>query len=147
MATQQNLSLVRRLFDEVYAKENYKALDDLIAQNIQIHDAAAPHFHGGLQALKQQEMMYTKAFPNKKVKIDDIMSTADDRVIVRWTCTGNETHKGEFPGIPNTNKSYKFSGIGIYRITNGKISEIWQNWDRLGLLEQIGEIQPALAAH
>lgn len=142
MATDKNLSLARRLFDEVYNKGNLSALDEIVATNVIIHDPALTSRLEGLKGYKETESQYTRAFPNKKIKIDDIFASADNNtVLVRWTCQG--THKGDFRGIPATNKDFKISGISVYKFSNGKITEINQIWDRLGLLEQIGEIQMA----
>lgn len=140
----QNINLVRRLFDEVYTKGNFALLDELMAPNIKLYDPARPQHREGLQAFKEVERIYKQAFPTKKLKIDDIFAS-EDKVVARWTCQG--THKGELEGISPTNRDFKISGITIYRFTNGKIVEIWQTWDRLGLLEQLGEIEPATALH
>ena len=134
----QNINLVRKLYD-LYNKSDLNrlnAFDEILAPNLQLHDPAVSN-KSGPQALKQAETMYIKAFPNKINKIDNIFA-ADDLVVVRWTVAG--TNKGEFQGNAPTNKEFKISGISIYRITSGKISEIWQIWDRYGLLEQLGEI-------
>ncbi len=145
MDTKPNLQLVRRLFDEIYTKGNFNLFNEFFDNNVKLYDAAAPNFHGGLKELIERETIYKTAFPNKQLKIDEIFG-ADDKVVVRWTAQG--THRGELQGIPGTNKSFKISGISIYLFNNHvKISEIHQVWDRLGLLEQIGEIQPALALH
>lgn len=143
MAAQQNLNLVRRLFDEVYNKENLALCDELFANNIKLFDTAANHHNEGLKAVKEQEAKYVKAFPQKKLKIDDIFE-AGDKVVVRWTCQA--THRGNLEDIPATNKPIKISGISIYQCANGKINAIYQNWDRLGLFEQIGEVHLTHAA-
>lgn len=140
---QQNISQTKKIFEEAFNKANFNLLDELVVNNVRLHDAAN-HHREGLKAFKDTEATYHRAFPNKKTKIDDIIS-ADDKVIVRWTAQG--VHKGELEGIAPTNKEVKISGISIYRFANGKVTEIWQSWDRLGLLEQIGEIQPAHALH
>lgn len=144
MAAQDNIMLTRRLFDELFTKGNLKVADELVATNVKMLDPAAPNFKGGLNEFKERETMYLKAFPNKVMKIDDIFSS-EDRVVVRWTATG--VHKGDLQGIAPSNKNVKVAGISIYRFNNGKIIEISQMWDRLGLLEQIGEVEPALALH
>jgi predicted ester cyclase len=33
-----------------------------------------------------------------------------------------------------------FTGIAIFRVEEGKIAELWQNLDTLGLLQQLGAI-------
>ena len=141
---QQNILLVRKLFEEAYNRYNLAILDQIMANNVKLHDPASPKHNEGLEAIKELETTYTKAFPNKKIKIDDIRAI-ENIVIVRWTCVG--IHTGALQGIEPANKAFTINGISIYQITNGKITEIWQNWDRLGLLEQIGEIAPALALH
>lgn len=142
--TQSYLPLVRRLFDEVFNKGNVSVLDEFFSSNVKLHDPAHMHKNTGLSSLKEIETSYIKAFPNKKVKIDDIF-LAEDKVVVRWTCTG--VQKGPLQDIAASNKPFTMSGISIYTFANGKIAEIYQNWDRLALLEQIGEIQPAMALH
>lgn len=146
MQTQDNINLVRRLFDFFNKNDvaHMNECDQLVSSNIQIHDPAATNAKSGKQGFIQLETGYTKAFPNKKIKIDNMFST-DDQVVVRWTCTG--THRGQYQGIAPTNKEFKIQGISIYRVTNGRISEIWQVWDHYGLLEQLGELRIAHAVH
>src|SRR5258707_1485684 len=67
--------------------------------------------------------------------VDDTI-TEKDKLVVYWTITG--THRGEFLGVPATNKKVSFSGITINQIRDGKIIESTVIWDGLGLLEQFG---------
>lgn len=64
-----------------------------------------------------------------------------DKAVTRWTFSG--THKGQFQNMPPTGKQVVMSGITIFRITNSKIIEGWNNPDLLGLLQQLGAV-PAL---
>ena len=50
------------------------------------------------------------------------------------------THQGELMGIPPTGKQVRTSGISILRIAHGKIAEQWDNFDNLGMLQQLGVI-------
>jgi steroid delta-isomerase-like uncharacterized protein len=145
MSSKENMKLVQKLYD-CFNKNDIQqlnCLDNLLAQNVRFHDAATPTLTSGVQAVKQAESGYIKAFPNKSAKIDTMFG-AEDRVVVRWTVSA--THKGPFQGIAPTNKSFKISGITIYRVSDNKISEVWQSWDHLGLLEQLGvfHLQPAM---
>jgi steroid delta-isomerase-like uncharacterized protein len=137
METNQNTTIIRTLFEEVLSKGNISKCSDFIAKDIVLHDPAFTKPIRGLDAFTTMEMQYTQSFPGKKAIIEELFTT-DDKVIVRWRCQG--THKGSFNGISATNKPFNISGISIYRFDRGKIVEVWQNWDRLGLLEQIGEI-------
>ena len=66
------------------------------------------------------------------------MVAEGDRVVVRWTAEG--THQGELLGIPPTGKRLRFSGISIYRLAEGKVAEVWEEFDRLGLMQHLGVI-------
>lgn len=64
-----------------------------------------------------------------------------DIVTSRYVMSG--THQGEFLGIPPTGNKFKGSGILIFRIKNGKVVELWEEFDGVGLLEQLGmELKP-----
>jgi ketosteroid isomerase-like protein len=63
--------------------------------------------------------------------------------VTRWTITG--THEGELTGIPPTGRRISITGISIARIANGKIIESWNNWDALGLMQQLGVVSTETA--
>jgi steroid delta-isomerase-like uncharacterized protein len=94
----------------------------------------APAFTGGIEAWKKFQSKYRKAFPDHRLAIEDQIAEGD-KVVTRWTTQG--THKADLPGIPATGKHVKITGITISRLSNGKIVEEWQNWDALGLLQQL----------
>lgn len=144
MENSANITLVRKLFDEIYSKGNLNAFEELFSKNLVVHDPAVPHGKEDFNAYKETENNYKRAFPNKKAKIDLIFSS-DDKVVALWTCQG--THKGDLQGISASNQNFTITGISIYKLSNSKIVEVWQSWDRLGLLEQLGEIEPAAALH
>jgi predicted ester cyclase len=75
------------------------------------------------------------AFPDINLKIEDAIG-AQDKVVVRWL--GVMTHSGDPLGIPATGKPVRITGISIARILNGQIVEGWNNWDQLGMSEQLG---------
>ena len=83
------------------------------------------------------------AFPDTKLNVEDCFA-AEDKVAVRWTAIG--THIGDGLGIAPTGKTVQITGMTIARFENGKIVEGWDNWDRLGMLEQIGAYTPTETA-
>jgi predicted ester cyclase len=74
-------------------------------------------------------------FPDIHFTIDD-MVVEGNKAVVRYTNTG--THKGEFMGIPPTNKKVTMWAIGIDRIAGGKFVESWGRYDTLGFMQQLG---------
>jgi len=135
MSEKKNLAAVRRLFDEVLSGGDLSVLDSLIASNLKLYDPSAKNFAGGLEGFKKREEMYDYAFPSKTVEIDEIFSSGDT-VSVRWTVTG--THDRDLTGIPATGNDITVTGTSIFLLKGGKITEIWQNWDELGMLAQLG---------
>jgi predicted ester cyclase len=81
--------------------------------------------------------MLLTGFPDVKLT-HEFEVERDDRVVIRWTAKA--THTGEFVGIPPTGKPAIVSGIDIFRVEEGKLAELWQEWDQLGMLRQLGVI-------
>jgi predicted ester cyclase len=77
------------------------------------------------------------AFTGMHLRVDDLIS-AGDTVVVRFVNSGTQT--GPFMGAPATGRPAEWLGIGIYRITAGKISEAWFGEDILGMLLQLEAI-------
>lgn len=75
-----------------------------------------------------------KAFPDLNMSVEDIFSNGP-RATAHFKFTG--THTGELFGFRPTGKKISFSGINLYRFENGKIAEVWNLWDWLGVLRQI----------
>jgi len=88
-----------------------------------------------LKDYKQSNSEIFSAFPDAHLTIDDMVAEGN-KVVIRWTLTG--THKGEFMGIPPTNKKVKVWGISIDRVAGGKFVETWERSDDLGFMQQLG---------
>jgi steroid delta-isomerase-like uncharacterized protein len=142
--TQQNITLVKSLYDEVYTKGSYNTLSRFFSDDIKLCDAGCSDSKPGIETIKNKEMEYKAAFPNKNLTIDDIWAW-EDKVVVCWTATG--THKGDYKGVAPTNNNAEVTGISIYHCKNGKITLIQQKWDRLSLLEQIDVVDRSLIPH
>ena len=80
------------------------------------------------------------SFPDLSHSVQDIFAV-DDKVVVRSIVRG--THLAEFTGIPATGISVEISQILICRFKNGKLIEIREEVNMLGLYQQLGmELQP-----
>jgi steroid delta-isomerase-like uncharacterized protein len=132
--------LSRRIFEEVWNNKNTAAIDELIAANYVHHDPQSPKFSDGIEGYKQLVAHYLKAFPDARFTIDQEIEEGDIAV-TRWRVQG--THKGDLSTLPATNKSFFVAGVTIARSKNGKIVEGWNNWDALGLMQQLGAVSIA----
>jgi steroid delta-isomerase-like uncharacterized protein len=136
MSTEENKAAERRLTEEVWNEHNPGAVDEFVAPDVVEHNpvlSVGPGREGFRQAL---EMLFS-AFPDVQITVEDLI-TEGDTVVERWTA--HATHRGEFMGIPATNKQVTVAGIDIYRYAGGKRVETWRQWDTLGLMQQLGRV-------
>jgi steroid delta-isomerase-like uncharacterized protein len=131
-----NKALVRRFYEEVWAHGNVGFAEEVFADDYVRHDLrptkAAPGAAG--QALIAEQ--FRRAFPDLEWRVDLVLGDAD-LVAARWTALG--THSGAWGDVAPTGKRATFSGVNIFRFGDGgKVVEIWNHRDDLGLREQLG---------
>lgn len=132
-----NISLVKEYIEEVSNQGKVDQTDKYLSPDFQTHSLHQNPQPVGATApkdMKEAALQGQEAFSNSHKTIEDIFAQ-DDKVVVRYTFKG--LNSGPFMGVI-TNKEVTYSGIDIYRIKGGKISEMWYVWDRLGLYQQLG---------
>jgi predicted ester cyclase len=87
-----------------------------------------------LDALKKLIASERTAFPDFKATIDEEYYFPDHAVL-RWTVSGTNTGPGEFPP---TGKSFKNTGLSLYRFANGKMAEERAETDGFHVMLQLG---------
>ena len=128
----------RRFFETLGTKGELPPLDDLLVEDYHDHDPANPQDTIGMDAMRREVGMWRSGF-DFSFTIDDQIARGD-RVCTRWTWNG--THKGDFLGIAATGKKVSMTGSTIHRFTpDGKIAEGWWQYDRLGLMAQLGALE------
>ena len=93
----------------------------------------------GLEEYKRYQKMILAAFPDEHNTIN-LMVAEGDYVALYNTLTA--TQKGSYGSFPATGKKITSEYIGICRLENGKIAEIWVEWDNLAMLTQLGHFPP-----
>jgi predicted ester cyclase len=58
----------------------------------------------------------------------------------------DRTHTGEWGGVKPTDRRVTFTGVNLFRFRDGKVAEIWNHRDDLGLATQVGALIYAGAA-
>jgi len=134
---EQNKALVRQFYDEVFNTGNVEHLDKYIAADAIDHEVAPgkPDPQPCQASVKEFLSVFRKAFPDLKVKVEDIIAEGD-KVVARCTMTG--THKGEFMGMPATGKAFSIQFIDVIRLKGGKCVEHWGSSDNAGIMQQLG---------
>ena len=137
----QNKTVVRRLFDELWNKGNLLVADEIIAPTYLHHDASTPDLGRGPESEKKRVNLYRTAFHDFRLNIEGLFAD-DETVVARWSCRG--VHKGNLNGIAPTGNQFAITGVTICRFDHGKIVEGFVNWDALGLMRQLGVVpEPA----
>ena len=133
-------AIVRCLYEEVWNKRRLELVDEIISPSHALHD---PNISGsaiGPEAYKRQVTRFITAFPDLRFTIEDIVGEKE-KLAVAWTISG--THKGDFMGVPATNKKVSVDGITINHIVDAKIMDSYVSWDAWGMMQQLGAV-PAL---
>jgi steroid delta-isomerase-like uncharacterized protein len=135
---EQNKELMIRWVEEM-DKGNFVVFDELLAEDYLCYYPGNPE-PLNREAHKQAAQSFYAAIPDLKHKIDDVI-VEGDRVTIRMSNKG--THKGNFMGIPPSDKNISFTAVFIGRFVEGKVAEAWGEADLLGLMMQLGmELKP-----
>jgi steroid delta-isomerase-like uncharacterized protein len=134
-ALEANKRLVVRFYEELWNRGNYDVADELVAADYVRHDLRpgdAPPGPAGQKAVAQR---FRAAFPDVRLEVEALVAEGN-MVVARWTMSG--THSGSWGDVGATGRSVRFSGVNFFRISEGRIAEIWNVRDDLGLREQVG---------
>jgi steroid delta-isomerase-like uncharacterized protein len=136
METEKNKAIALR-FIQVWGKGELEIIDELASPAISVHYPTFPQAIKGGEAFKQKLTEFRSVFPDGDLRVEEQIAEGD-KVVLRWSYSG--THKGLIMDIPATGKKVNWTGITIYRITDGKVSEERGQEDVFGVLRQIGAI-------
>jgi steroid delta-isomerase-like uncharacterized protein len=135
----RNKDTVRRMIEAINARD-FEVLDELVADDVHRHSGATPEVTvENLEQFKSFLRQDLAAVPDAQQEIH-FMLAEDDRVAVYVTYRG--TQRGQFGPFPPSNNSLELPFIGILRLEDGKIAEIWVEWDNLNALTQLGHFAP-----
>jgi predicted ester cyclase len=132
MSPEENEALVRRLYDAAWSSDNSDVADELVAET-EIHHGHEGSEAGGPEAQKRAARAFRAAFPDAQFALEVVVSGAD-LVAARWRCTATHAATGT--------KIADYVGVNFFRIADGKIVEIWDTRDDLGLFAQLGLVPP-----
>jgi len=134
---EENKAISRRADEELFDRGNLDVADELFAPNFVYHEPASGEEWHGPESVRQYATMMRAAFPDLQYTVEDQIAEGD-KVVTRYTASG--THRGELMGIAPTGSRVEITGISITRVEDGKIGEIWENYDALGMMRQLGVI-------
>jgi len=134
MTKEDNKHFMNSFIEEVINQKDLDAIDQIVSEDF-VERIPFPGQVPGREGLKFAiESMHT-GFPDMKWTLLEQIAEGE-KVVSRFTWKG--THKGEFMGIPATNKKVEVWGVVIDVVRNRLFSESRIIMDNVGLLQQLG---------
>jgi steroid delta-isomerase-like uncharacterized protein len=135
MTIEANRALILRFYEEVWNRGNVDVAQEVFAADYARHDLRPSVALPGPEGQAKIAADFRLAFPDLRMTVDLVVSE-DDLVAARWTTTG--THTGPWAQVAPTGMHVTFSGMNVFRVRDGKIVELWNHRDDLGLMQQLG---------
>lgn len=129
MASDENVDLVRRFYNEAINKRDSSACERMLSDDF-VHNG---EFRGQAGQKKAVDA-FLDAFPDLKHSVHLTVSEGD-KVAAHQRWKG--THHGTFLGFEPTGKKVEFTSTAIFQIHNGRLAQAWDETDLLGLSLQL----------
>jgi steroid delta-isomerase-like uncharacterized protein len=120
---------------KMWNEANPDIVDKVYAPEIVRHDCGQPEAIVGLENIKKYLENLFNAFPDLNITIDETIA-AGNKLAQRWTLTGTNT--GSMANMPPTGKNVRVSGVSIVYMVNSKAVEIWDLYNVLDMMQQLG---------
>jgi predicted ester cyclase len=138
---QDNAAVIRGFVDAVISKGHIDAASNYAWEDV-VEQVPLPGQGPGLDGLKDIIRAMRIGFPDIVFAIQEQIAEGN-KVASRFEWTG--THHGEFLRIPPTGRSVRVWGVVIDRLEDGRIKDTRIIMDTLGLMTQLGVLQPPSA--
>ncbi|HEV3334705.1 MAG TPA: ester cyclase [Bryobacteraceae bacterium] len=122
---------ILRWFEEVWNQGRRQTIDELLDPACVIHDG--PTTVTGPEEFKRFFDRMRASFSKIHVTPHEQVS-GGDLVCLRWSAAMQ---------VPDTGKEIRITGMSMIRFASGRFQEAWQNWDMVGMMEQLGSIPPS----
>jgi len=128
-----NAALARKFYEAINSR-NLDALDAIVSKDFLEHMGDPQQAHG-VEGLKQSLAPFLASSSDLKFVNDPVIAKGDYVTVVD-TISG--TNDGEMMGMQPTKKQFEFNAIDIWRVKDGKITDVWHNFPSGDILLQIG---------
>lgn len=109
--------------------------DQVFAADCVIHINGSPDRNLRVPALKQMVAGLLAAFPDLHFTIEDQL-VAGNKVATRWVAEG--TNSAAFGNVPATGRRVRVDGLILDHVADGRVVERWEQWDQMGMIQQLG---------
>lgn len=128
-----NIEIITR-FEHAFRAADQATIDALSDPGLVDHNPAPGH-EPTLAGFKQKVAGFKALFPDLAEDMQDIIASGDT-VATRWVVTGSL--RQDFMGIPATGQTVRVEGMNFYRLKDGRVTDIWTQFDGVALMQQLG---------
>jgi steroid delta-isomerase-like uncharacterized protein len=123
-------------FEHAFRAGDQATIDELCDPGLVDHNPA-PEQEPTLTGFKRKVAGYVTVFPDIEEDLQDIVASGDTAA-TRWVMSGSQLQ--DFMGIPATGQTVRVEGMNFYRLKDGLVTDIWTQFDGVGLMQQLGAI-------
>lgn len=138
MSPQQNKIVVEQ-FDALVNSGDLGQLDQLCTPDM-VNHALAPTRPAGLEGTR--EFLATAGRKLSSDQWQDVVVVAENDLVVQHGVRCGHWPGGTFLGVQLPEGAYAREVVFIYRLVDGRIAERWAVRDDLGMMRQLGALQP-----
>lgn len=127
---EENKALALRYHNDIFQKGMLEVADEILSPDFIIHNPVLPEaLRNGPEGAKKYATAIITSVPDRKLEHHDVLAKGD-KVMIRWTNSGTNT--GPLFGNPPAGNAYVATGFDLFRISNGRIKELWQQYNFAG---------------
>ncbi|MCP4318896.1 MAG: ester cyclase [Hyphomicrobiales bacterium] len=130
--TEHNKAVLERVIYEVFNKNRLDLIPELYTEDVGGFDTATQQELSGHDIIRNLVAGYRATFPDHQYVLHDLVGEGD-KVCARWSVTDRTI----FP-------DFSVEGLSLCQFRDGKICRVWQQWDDLGLLQQLDAVSKSV---
>ncbi|OAL39844.1 hypothetical protein AYO20_00756 [Fonsecaea nubica] len=133
--------IVRRFYSDIWNKfDTTPALvDELISPTVAFR-GTLEHGTTDREGFKRYVREIEASFPDFYQRVDQLWVDSENETCIarmHWSAT----HSKDFRGYAATGRRFEYPGVGIFRIVNGKIQDVWAVGDTWGMFKVISGVE------
>ena len=136
---------VMRRFIAVVNASDWDGLDPLMTEDFHRHSMATTDLPEitSREQFKELQRSSAVAFPDQQVAVETMIAEGD---LVAVLATYSGTNTGPMGPTAPTGRAVRVPFMGILRFEEGRIAEMWVEWDNLAMMTQLGLFPPPTAS-
>lgn len=134
-------TLVTRWFEDLFSRGDLDVAREILAEDVRYHGPTSltPQDVRGPEDVQEYVATYQNAFPDLQYAVEEVYD-AGDALAVRWSVVG--TQQEDLFGMTSAGETFSEDGINIFVVEDGRIAEVWSEWDTLKMGRDLEVVPP-----